>query len=155
MNNNDVLRKIRYIFDYNDDKMVKIFASGGLEVDRAQVTAWLKPDDHEEFVGIYDKPLAFFLNGFINEKRGKREGPAAKAEKTLNNNLILRKLKIALNLKDVDIIKIMDLADMRISKHEISAFFRKPGQKQYRLCLDQFMRNFLMGLQIQYKGEPQ
>jgi len=115
MNNNDVLRKIRYIFDYNDDKMVKIFKSGGLEVDRAQVTAWLKPDDHEEFVGIYDKPLAFFLNGFINEKRGKREGPPAKAEKTLNNNLILRKIKIALNLKDVDIIKIMDLADMRIS----------------------------------------
>ena len=73
------------------------------------------------------------------------------AEKTLNNNLILRKLKIALNLKAEDIIAVLNLADLYISKHELSAFFRKPTQKQYRMCKDQFLRNFLHGLQLKHR----
>ncbi|MGB0886259.1 MAG: DUF1456 family protein, partial [Chitinophagales bacterium] len=92
-----------------------------------------------------------FLNGFINEKRGKREGEQPKPEKTLNNNIILRKLKIALNLKDTDVIDMLDLAGLKFSKHELSAFFRKPDQKQYRACKDQFLRNFLYGMELKYK----
>ena len=95
MNNNDVLRRVRYTFDYNDDKMMAIFQSGGQEITRAELSDWLKRDDDEAFKGIYDKQLAVFLNGFINEKRGKKEGEQPIAEKTLNNNLIFRKLKIA------------------------------------------------------------
>ena len=151
MNNNDVLRKMRYIFDYSDEKMISIFALGEVEADRAQVSAWLKKDDDPEFQGIYDKPLAGFLNGFIILKRGRRDGPAPKAEKTLNNNLILRKIKIALALRDDHILELMELAELPISKHELSALFRKPGQKQYRLCKDQFLRNFLMGLQLKFR----
>jgi uncharacterized protein YehS (DUF1456 family) len=71
----------------------------------------------------------------------------------LDNNLIFRKLKIALNLRDTDIVDIFDLAEMRISKHEVNAFFRKPGQSQYRVCKDQFLRNFIYGLQIKYRDE--
>ena len=152
MNNNDVIRKLRYIFDYNDQKMIEIFKFGGMDVSLDQVVPWLKRDDDPEFKGIYDKHLAHFLNGFIVLKRGRREGEQPKAEKTLNNNLILRKIKIALNLRDDHILELMDLADLPISKHELSAFFRKPTQKQYRLCKDQFLRNFLMGLQLKVKG---
>ncbi len=151
MNNNDVLRKIRYTFDYGDEKMIKIFFSGGLEVNRETLSAWLKKDDDPAFVGIYDKQLASFLNGFINLKRGKRDGPQAKAEKTLNNNLILRKIKIALNLRDEDMVDLLRLAGFKFSKHEINAFFRKPGQSQYRRCLDQVLRNFLFGMQKKYR----
>jgi uncharacterized protein YehS (DUF1456 family) len=152
MNNNDVIRRIRYIFDLTDAKMIEIFASAGYETNRQQISAWLKKDDDPDFVGIYDKELATFLNGFINEKRGKREGEPMKAEKTLNNNLILRKIKIALNLKNEDLVDLLKLIDFRVSKHEISAFFRKPGQRQYRLCKDQFLRNILRSLQLRYKG---
>ncbi len=151
MNNNDVLRKIRYTFDYNDDKMVSIFKLADVEVDRTQITKWLKRDEDEEFEGIYDKQLATFLNGFINLKRGKKEGEQPKPEKTLNNNLILRKLKIALNLKDTDILDLLNLADFRLGKAELSAFFRKPDHKHFRLCKDQVLRNFLHGMQIKYK----
>ena len=63
----------------------------------------------------------------------------------------MRKLKIALNLKTEDIIDILDLANLHVSKHEITALFRKPSQSQFRLCKDQFLRNFLHGLQIRYK----
>ncbi|MCT4582673.1 MAG: DUF1456 family protein [Flavobacteriales bacterium] len=151
MNNNAVLRKVRYTFDFNDDKIVSIFKLADVEVERAQVTKWLKKDEHEEFENLNDKQLATFLNGFINLRRGKREGEQPKPEKNLNNNLILRKLKIALNLKDTDILSLLDLADFRLGKSELSAFFRKPGHQHYRLCKDQVLRNFLMGMQLKYK----
>lgn len=151
MNNNDVIRRVRYTFDFSDDKMIEIFALADVEVTRAQVSDWLKKDEDPQFKGIYDKDLAIFLNGFINLRRGKREGPQPKPEKTLNNNLILRKLKIALNLRDDEMVEIFDLVDMRISKHEINAFFRKPTQSQFRFCKDQFLRNFLYGMQKKYR----
>ena len=153
MNNNDVLRRLRYTFDFDDDSMMKIFGLAEYEATRADVSDWLKKDDNPEQKSLHDKYLAIFLNGFINLKRGKREGPQPKPEKTLNNNLILRKLKIALNLKDHDILEILDLANFQLGKHELSAFFRKPTQSQFRFCKDQVMRNFLHGLQIKYRKE--
>jgi len=74
-------------------------------------------------------------------------------EKQLTNNIIFRKLKIALDLKDEDILQLMTLADFSMSKHELSAFFRKPGHKNYRECKDQILRNFLQGVQLQYRAE--
>lgn len=153
MNNNDVLRKIRYTFDYTDEKMMFIFKSVEVEVDRAQVSRWLKRDDDKDFEGVYDKSLASFLNGFINVRRGKKEGEQPKPEKTLNNNIILRKLKIALNLKDTDVLELLDLADFRLSKSELSAFFRKPDHQHFRQCKDQVIRNFLHGMQIKYRKD--
>lgn len=153
MTNNDTLKKIRYTFDYSDSEMINLFKQGELEVTREQVSNWLKKEDDPDYKNIFDKQLAHFLNGFIVEKRGKRDGPQRPAEKSLTNNIILRKLKIALDLKDDDVIEILGIVDIRVSKHEISAFFRKPGQRQYRLCLDQFLRNFLMGMQKKYKKE--
>ncbi len=150
MNNNDILRRIRYTFDFSDDQMIKIFALADLEVTRAQISDWLKKDEDPDFKGIYDIQFATFLNGFINLRRGKKEGEQAKPEKRLNNNIIFRKLKIALNIKDEDIIDILMLADMRVGKHELSAFFRNPTQKQYKLCKDQILRNFIHGMQIKY-----
>ncbi len=151
MTNNDVLRKVRYTFDYNDDKMMALFASGGQEVTRAELSDWLKKDEDPDFKGIYDKQLAAFLNGFINEKRGKREGAQPLPEKSLNNNIIFRKLKIALNATDEDIIEMFALADLKVSKPEISALFRNPNHKHYRLCKDQFLRNFLLGMQLKFR----
>jgi len=153
MTNNDILRRLRYAFDFNDKKMMKIFALADYEATRQEISAWLKKEDQEGHVGIYDKFLAIFLNGFINLKRGKREGEQPKPEKTLNNNLIFRKLKIALSLTDEDIVEILKLVDLRVSKHEINAFFRKPGQRQYRQCKDQILRNFLHGLQVKHRDD--
>lgn len=152
MNNNDIIRKIRYIYDYSDSAMLKIFKAAEHEVSIEQLSNWLKKDEDENFVGIYDKDLAIFLNGFINEKRGKKEGEQPKPEKTLNNNIILRKLKIALNLKDTDVLDLLNLAGIQFSKHELSAFFRKPDQKQFRMCKDQFLRNFLYGLELKERA---
>ncbi|MBC5993319.1 YehS family protein [Pontibacter cellulosilyticus] len=153
MTNNDVLRRIRYTFDYNDSQMIELFASGGMQVTRAEVSDWLKKEDDPETKEINDEHLAAFLNGFINEKRGKKEGEQPVPEKKLNNNIILRKLKIALNLKDEDIISILELVRFRLGKAELSAFFRNPSQSQYRPLKDQILRNFLHGMQLKYHGK--
>lgn len=153
MNNNDILKRLRYAFDFKDAKMIELFAAADCEVSKTELSNWMKKEDDPEFKSLYDKQLAIFLNGFINDRRGKREGPQPLPEKKLNNNLILRKLKIALNLKDEDMVEILDLADFVFSKHELNAFFRKPGQRQYRECKDQILRNFIFGLQKKYRPE--
>ncbi|MBT8232268.1 MAG: DUF1456 family protein [Saprospiraceae bacterium] len=153
MNNNDIIRRIRYIFDLSDDTMIKIFESAEYQTTRSEVSDWLKKDDDPDQIKLHDIKLATFLNGFINHKRGKREGEQPKPEKRLTNNLILRKLKIALAYKDIDMLKAFEAAEFEISKHEISAFFRKPTQRQYRECKDQFLRNFLFGLQKIYRED--
>lgn len=153
MDNNAILRRLRFTFDFGDDKMMELFKHGDLVVDRETLSNWLKKDDDPDYTTLNDKKLASFLNGLIVMNRGKRDGKTPVAESQLTNNLIFWKLKIALSMKDDDIIAVYDLADMNISKHELSAIFRKPGQKQYRECKDQFMRNFLMGLQFKYRPE--
>lgn len=153
MTNNDVLRRIRYIFDFNDDKMIAIFGQADCEVTRAQISDWMKQEDDPAYKKLTDKLLATYLNGLINDKRGRKEGPQPVPEKSLSNNAIFMKLKIALNLQAEDILEIMDLSDFRLSKHELSAFFRKAGHKHYRECKDQILRVFLKGLQMQYRNE--
>jgi uncharacterized protein YehS (DUF1456 family) len=153
MTNNDVLRRIRYIFDLSDSEMIAIFGQADEEVTREQVSDWLKKDDDPAFKNCSDTTLAIFLNGFINEKRGKREGEQPKPEKRLNNNIIFTKLKIALNLKAEEIIEILALAGFHIGKHELSAFFRRPNHKHYRECKDQILRNFLKGIQLKFRED--
>lgn len=153
MTNNDCLRRIRYIFDFNDTKMMTLFALADHKVTREQISAWLKKDDVPGFQSCSDTILTLFLNGLINDKRGKKEGPQPKPEKHLSNNIIFMKLKIALNLKAEDILSLLSLTDFQISKHELSAFFRRTDHKHYRECKDQVLRNFLKGIQIKYRGE--
>ncbi len=151
MTNNDILRRLRYTFDLDDNSVMALFESGGIKADRTEISDWMKKEEDEAYKNLTDKHLAAFLNGFINKKRGKREGEQPAPEKKIDNNIILRKLKIALNMKDDDVLDVLDLADLRFSKTELSAFFRRPDHRHYRQCKDQFIRNFLHGLQIKYK----
>jgi len=153
MNNNDILRRIRYVFDFDDSKMISIFAAADFDATRKQISDLLKKEDDPDYKECRDTVLAIFLNGLINDKRGKRDGEQPEPEKMLTNNSIFMKLKIALNLKAEDTIAILKLAGFDIGKHELSAFFRKPSHKNFRSCQDQVLRNFLKGLQIKYRGD--
>lgn len=153
MINNDVLRRVRYIFDFSDAKMISIFAQADYPATVEQLHSWLRKDDDPAFVAITDIQFSLFLNGLINMNRGKREGVEAPVERRLTNNIIFMKLKIALNMQAEEVLSVMDLSGFKISKHELSALFRKPDNRQYRLCKDQILRNFLKGLQIKIRGE--
>jgi len=156
MTNNDVLRRIRYVFDFDDSKMIEIFGHAGVEATRAEISDWLKKEDDPAYRACRDPQFASFLNGLIIEKRGRKDGPLPTPEERLNNNIILVKLKIALNLQAEDTLEIMKLGGLRLSKHELSAFFRKHGHKHYRECKDQGLRSFLKGMQIRFRdtAEP-
>jgi uncharacterized protein YehS (DUF1456 family) len=147
------MRRIRYIFDYNDDVMMKLFAQGGYEASRAEISDWLKQEEADDYKNCGDNRMAAFLNGLIIEKRGKRDGEQPKPENKLTNNMIFMKLKIALNMKGEDVMKMLEVTGMNISNHELSALFRKPGHKHYRECKDQILRNFLKGLQAKERPE--
>ena len=157
MTNNDILRRIRYILNFNDQKMLEVFNLANSDVTIEDVASWLKSDSEEESDSDQnicpDVHLAAFLNGLIIEKRGKKEGTEIHNESRLNNNIIFNKLKIALNLKAEEILEILKLVDFEFSKHELSALFRKADHKHYRECKDQVLRNFLAGIQIRYKNK--
>lgn len=155
MNNNDVLRRLRYAFDFGDQQMMNLFAHAGLTASRAQVSDWLKKDEDEAFQPCDDVTLATFLNGLIIERRGRKDGEQPIAEQRLNNNIIFRKLKIALDLKDDDIVQMMTDIGFRISKPELSAFFRRADHHHYRQCQDQILRNFIKAVQIKYRDSAE
>lgn len=151
MNKNDILRRVRYILDLSDKKMIQLFASVDHAVSIEQLHAWFRDEENPNFKRIKDRELSLFLNSLIDDRRGKKEGASPQIEKKLTNNNIFMKLKIALDLKAEDVLEVLELAGLTISKHELSALFRKPGHKHYRECKDQIMRNFLMGLQLKFR----
>ncbi len=156
MKNNDVLRRVRYIFDFDDDKTMALFAAGGLPASRAEISNWLKKEDDEQYRRCKDEALCAFLDGLIADRRGAREGsspPAAEQPKNkLNNNVVFNKLKIACGLKAEEVLALMQRGGVSLSKHELSALFRKPGHKHYRECKDQYLRAFLQGLQEKHRN---
>ncbi|MDH5671842.1 MAG: DUF1456 family protein [Myxococcales bacterium] len=152
MNNNDVLRRLRYALDLEDSKMVELFGLGGQTVTDAQVNAWLKRDEDPDFQVCAEALFAAFLNGLIVDRRGPRQDARPPAVDPINNNTILMKLRIALDLQGDRLLALIELGGHKLSKHELSAFFRKPSNKHYRQCRDQVLRKFLRGLQLELRG---
>lgn len=166
MDNNDILIRIRYALNLKDGQMVKIFKLGDVEVTEEQVQKMLiksKDDsifqdaDAQDNLKVNNRTLDAFLNGLIVYKRGVQETkpsqPQAPAVIKGNNinNIVLKKLKIALALTAEEVLAILGLAGVKISKGELSAVLRKEGHKNYRECGDRYLRNFLKGLAIQYR----
>lgn len=151
MNNNDILRRVRYALDISNPAMIEIFQLSGCTLELPTLLKLLKKEEEEEFISCSTPLLSFFLDGLIVHKRGRREsdsGEPPKPDASLNNNAILKKLRIALDLKEEDMLAVMKLAGVVISKSELSALFRTKGHKHYKECGDQFLRNFLQGLTI-------
>lgn len=148
MTNNDVLRRFRYALDLSDVSIIEMFKLGGRDVDKAALTALLKKEDDAGYVACRDEVMTAFLDGLIVQKRGKKEGapPPKSTDTRLRNNVILKKIRIALNLNEEDMLAILKLADVEISTSELSALFRRKDHKHYKECGDQFLRNFLNGL---------
>lgn len=153
MNHNDVLRSVRYMIKANDAQMVKIFALSGLTLSTAQVAGYLKKEEEEGFVQCPDKVMAHFLDGLVTHRRGRDESrPAQPLELPVTNNTVLKKLRVAFELKEDDLHAVLKSVNFPVSKPELSALFRKVGHDNYRPCGDQLLRNFLKGLALRVRG---
>ena len=153
MLSNDILRSLRYTLKANNNDMVRILALADMESTSAGFDTWMTKEDEEGFVRCPDIILSGFLNGLIYEKRGKDDSaPELALERRVNNNTVLKKLRIAFSLKTDDIQAIMTQQNVRVSMPEITAMMRSPDHKNYRECGDQFMRYFLRGLTARLHG---
>ena len=154
MTNNDLLRRLRYALNLNGESIAEICTLGGHGIGPLDALKMLKKEGESGFVACNDAVMGAFLEGLIITRRGAQEpkpehGKAAETE--LNNNLILRKLRIALELNDDAMLATLAKADVRISKSELSAMFRAKEHRNYKPCGDQFLRNFIRGLTL---GNP-
>jgi uncharacterized protein YehS (DUF1456 family) len=144
---NDVLRSVRYLLNVSDTKVGDIVRLGGGEVSAADLVAFLKKEDEEGYRECGHELMARFLNGLVIYKRGKDESrPPQPVEVPVSNNVVLKKIRVAFELKDDDLVTLIEKGGLRVTKGELGAFFRRPDHRNYRDCGDQFLRNLLKGL---------
>jgi uncharacterized protein YehS (DUF1456 family) len=148
MTPNDALRSLRYILRVNDAKLVEIIELGGYLATHEEVVSYLEHEESPHYQPCPDELLAHFLNGMVIFKRGKDESrPAPPVELPASNNTVLKKIRVAFELKDTDIIALIEKSGVvKVTKAELSAFFRSRGRRNYRECGDQFLRNLLKAL---------
>jgi len=154
MNNNELLRSIREALELDDATMIKIFKDAGREFGVSAISAFVKSEDEDNYIPCSNPVMAFFLDGLIIHNRGRQEGSlpsAAKPVAELGNNAILKKLRIALDLKEEDLVRIFQIGGAALTKHEITALFRKQGHKHYKECDDQLLRSFMKGVALSRK----
>ena len=153
MTNNDFLRRLRYALNLRDNVTVQIFKKGGLTVTKEDVVNYLKKDIDEGFKKLSNNDLIAFLDGLIIFKRGEKKdaNPSPKIKITKNNlnNVLLRKLRIALAFKSYDMIEVFKLGGVEISEAELNALFRSEDHRNDKECGDKYIRVFLKGL-IEY-----
>lgn len=153
MINNDVIRSIRFMLNISEFKLVEIVELGGGEVSQAKMNSYLKKDDEPGFEECPQNIMSRFLNGLIYYRRGKDDSRPPLEPELPTNNVVLKKLRVAFELKDEDIITMLERENFKVSKTELSAFFRKEGHHNYRPCGDQFLRRFLKGLTSRLRPE--
>lgn len=155
MNNNDILRRLRYALSLNDANVINIFKTANYNITQEELTNYLKKEKEEGFVECEDDVFDLFLTGLIEVKRGKQENQTTPLNYRLTNNVILRKMRIALELKDVDMLELLKLGDMTLSKSELSALFRNESHPNFKSCGDQVIRNFLKGLTVKLRPKEE
>ena len=170
MDNNDILIRVRYALDIKNQDMIEVFKLGGLEFTKEEVLKILtksleefddvEVEENDNQIKCNNKMLEAFLNGFITFKRGKQEArpgqpqnPEPTEQKSDNvNNMLLKKLKVALQLTTEEMLDILDDGGIAVSKGELGAILRKPGHRNYKECGDNFARKFLKGLSVKYRA---
>ncbi len=152
--NNFILRSIYSALNVDESVMKKIFLLGEFEVKDETLSGYLKEVGDKDFRDCGYEALGSFLDGLIIYKRGESRQKASLDEVvSLTNNLILKKLRVAFELKDVDLYFIFESVGIKMSKTELNSLFRKESHKNFRRCSDELLVKFLEGLVACEKDE--
>lgn len=155
MNTNEILIKLKYALNIENDAMVEIFAHADVNISSDEVKKMLDFEKEDsESSKMMNSDLESFLNGYIIYKRGKPEPKPGQIDKSpLSivdaknlNNIVMKKLKIALSLSSQDMLDIFSSVGGDLTKGELSNLFRKEGHKHYKRCNDKIATDFLDGL---------
>lgn len=148
---NDLLLTIRNALRLDDATMVEIFGLMNRSISPATLAGLLTPETSEGHIPCSEPMLAMFLDGLILHRRGAPSSPAPKnapPQLALSNNDILKKLRIALDLKEEKLHAILESGGVRLSKQELAALFRKEGNRHFRECTGQLLAAFLKGIAL-------
>lgn len=149
MTNNDTLRRLRYALNIDDSKVAEIITKSGQPTTKEQVINWLKREDEPEYVAMKDPQLCGFLDGLIIDRRGPHPtGKSPEPLEFLSNNEVIKKLRIALELKEEGVLAVFEKAEFVVTKAELGSFFRKDGHRNYRKVPEQVLRKFIHGLSV-------
>lgn len=160
MRNDDVLKSISYTLDLKKPDIAEICKHAGYEPSRGEMEEIFsseketitKIDGSKVQKDISHELIAHFLDGLIIHRRGRQEGQKPRpVEVPVNNNTVLKKLRVAFKLREDEIIEILESTGFSVSKTELSALFRAEDHRNYRPCGDQLLRYFLKGLAEKYK----
>lgn len=146
MTANDLLRRLRHALGMNASGIAALCSRAGYEIRPADVKRLLRREEEEGFEPCDSRVIEAFLDGLIIERRGPRDGGSAAPAAVLTNNIVIRKLRIALELDETGMLAVFRSAGTAVSRAELSALFRGAGQRNYKECGDQLLRNFLRGL---------
>ena len=152
---NDILYKITRALSLDEESILKAYALEGLEMDPKHLQNLLVKRVDKDFELCSFEELGVFLDGLVMLKRGPSPKKSNNDEVVeLTNNLILKKLRIALELKEPETEIIFGLGDVTLSKQELKSLFRKEGHKNFKACPDELLIAFLDGLdEFYYTGE--
>ncbi len=148
MDNNELLRRLRYALQIDDQATVRLLKLGGVKATVEQTSQWRLKEEEPDYSLCPNSVVTAFLSGLIVEKRGVQEGkPSPKPDHSrIENNTVLKLLKIALSMRSEDLHACMTSGGAKLSNSEVGALLRKPDSRNFRQCGDQVLRQFLNGL---------
>lgn len=155
INTNEILYRIQKALNLTTEEMLEAYKLEEYKMEASHLESLLKRRLDDGFVAATYEELGVFLDGLVTLKRGPSPKKANEDEAVeLTNNLILKKLRIALELKEPETEIIFGLADVELSKQQLASLFRKEGHKNFKECSDELLMAFLDGLdEFYYFGE--
>ncbi len=145
MQNHEILQRIHAALALDDDALDGLVQLAGLSERAPSPAGLLLPPDHEDHLPCDDAMVVALLDALIVQRRGPGRGQAPPPQQ-LNNNLVLKKLRIALGYEDADMLAIFARAGMQLSRNQLGALFRAPTNKHFKACSDGQLLCFLTGL---------
>ncbi len=152
---NEILYRIKKALNLTTEEMLKAYSLEEYTMKASHLEALLKRRLDNGFTVATYEELGVFLDGLVSLKRGPSpKKPNDDEAVELTNNLILKKLRIALELKEAEIEIIFGLVDLELSKQQLASLFRKEGHKNFKECSDELLFAFLAGLdEFYFVGE--
>jgi len=152
---NDILFKLKKALSLTPKEMIKAYALANYEMTQERLESILKRRQDKGYSEATYEELGVFLDGLVLLKRGPSDKVATDDESvSLSNNLILKKVRVAMELREPELVILFALAEQELSKRQIGALFRKEGTKNFKSCSDELLMAFLEGLdEFYYDGE--
>ncbi len=152
---NDILFKLKKALSLSQEDIIKAYALADYEMTKERLESILKRRQDRGYQEATYEELGVFLDGLVLLKRGSSDKVANENEPiALTNNLILKKVRVAMELKEPELLILFALAEVELSKRQIGALFRKEGTKNFKACSDEVLMAFLEGLdEFYYDGE--